>query len=363
MNRLVLIDGHAILHRAYHALPPLTTAKGQLINAAFGFTSMLLRVISDLKPTHLAVAFDRPKPTFRKKLFVNYQAQRPKMADELSSQIETVHKVLNEMQIPIFELDGYEADDLLGTIAQQVKSSTPIRSGSKLKVSRLSGIYDAVNTHRLRRLADGGSQTASGQSGKIEEVVIVTGDRDILQLIDNKVKVYMPVKGLSESKLYGEKEVEEKFGVKPTQIVDYKALTGDPSDNYLGVAGVGPKTASLLLQRFETLEQIYKHIKDIDSEKVRKALEVNIESANLAKQLATIVTNVPIRVDLEKCKLGNLDRPNVHSLFEEMEFRTLIPRLGKGAKVQRSKDTKYKEHRTKNIEQKKQDIIQQTKLF
>lgn len=328
MKRLVVIDGHAILHRAFHALPPLTTSKGKMVNAVFGFTAMLLRVINDLKPTHLAVVFDRPKPTFRKKMYANYQAKRPKMDESLIPQIEIVHKVVAEMAIPIYELDGFEADDIIGTLA--IKAS-----GLKLKTQSSN-----VKT--------------TTQNSKVDEVIIVTGDRDMLQLVDDKTRVYMPVKGLSESKLYGEKEVEEKFGVKPSQIIDYKALIGDPSDNYPGVAGVGPKTASSLLARFKTLEELYQNLDKVDNEGLRKKLKESLESAEMAKKLATIVTDVPLEVNWEKCRLPNYDRPNVHHLFELLEFRSLIPRLSGGM---RNNELGVKK------EKKEEDNIQQTTLF
>ncbi len=312
MERLVLIDGHAILYRAFHALPPLTTSDGKMVNAVFGFTSMLLRVINDLKPTHLAVAFDRAAPTFRKKMFKDYQAKRPEMDTGLVPQIEIVHKVLREMGIPIFEIDGYEADDVIGTIATK---------------------------------AD------------IGEVIVVTGDRDLLQLVDGKIRVYMPVKGLSESKLFRKEEVEEKFGIEPKQMVDYKALVGDSSDNYPGVSGIGPKTAAGLLQRFKTLEEIYKKVSIVESDKVRRALEENEKSAEMAKRLAKIVTNVPIEVKTEQCKLPNLDRPHVHLLLEKLEFRSLIPRLGAKNRQQTT------DNRQQKIEKKEDNKIQQTSLF
>lgn len=313
MKRLVIIDGHAILHRAYHALPPLTTSKGEMVNAVYGFASMLLRVISDLKPTHLVVAFDTPEPTFRNKLFKDYQIQRPKADEEFIPQIDFVKKLVKEMGIPTFEKAGFEADDVIGTLA--TKADT-------------------------------------------DEVVIVTGDRDMLQLVDGKTKIYMPVKGLSESKLYGEKEVEDKYGIKPSQIVDYKALVGDASDNYPGVEGIGPKTASALLSRFQTLEQIYKKNNEIESEKVKKALDDHLDSAEMAKKLATIVTDVPINIDIGKCKLPDLDRPNIHSLFEELEFRSLIPRLSGGIK---NYELRIKNEIKKEKDDK--DKIQQATLF
>lgn len=311
MKRFVLIDGNAILHRAYHALPPLTTSKGKLVNAVFGFCSMLLKVIHDLKPTHLAVAFDRPEPTFRQRIFEDYQAQRPKMEEELSSQLELVKKVLKTMEVPIYEKAGFEADDVIGSLAFQAKSQKLKTKNEKLKKT-----------------------IKNSKREKARETIVVTGDRDILQLVDENIKVYMPVKGLSQAKLYGEKEVEEKFGIKPGQMVEFKALVGDPSDNYPGVRGVGPKTAKELLLCFKTLEQIYKNLNKIKKklkvpDKVLEAIAEDQKQAKLAKKLAKIVTDVPIKLEIEKCKLRNLDKPKVRKLFEELEFRSLIPRLSK----------------------------------
>jgi len=308
MEKLVIIDGHAILHRAYHALPPLTTSKGEMVNAVYGFTLMLLRVIETLKPTHLVVAFDTPHPTFRNKLYRDYQIHRPKADAEFISQIDLVKKVVREMGIQAFEKPGYEADDVIGTIAKKWEAG--------------SGKLDKE------------------VAGEKREIVIVTGDRDILQLVSERIRIYMPVKGLSESKLYGEKEVEEKYGIEPAQIVDYKALVGDSSDNYPGVPGIGPKTASSLLSRFGTLEEIYKQLQNIESDKVRQALEKNKEAAEMAKRLATIVTDVSVEVDPEKCRLPDLDRPSVHHLFGELEFRSLIPRLSSGKREQTAEDRK-----------------------
>ena len=316
MKRLVLIDGHAILHRAFHALPlTLTTPDGKPVNAVYGFIRMLLKVISDLKPTHLAVAFDRPKPTFRKKLFDQYQAKRPKTPDNLVSQIELVHQVVETMGIPIYEKDGFEADDVIGTLAFQAKSR-------KLKTKNKK-------------------QKTQIKNEKIEETIIVTGDKDILQLVDENTKVYMPVKGLSLSRLYGKKEVKEKFGVESNQIVDYKALIGDPSDNYPGVRGIGPKTAVELLKSFGTLEKIYgkiTHVHSFVNERVFRALQQDKAQAELAKKLAKIVTNAPVKLDLKKAQLGNLDKPEVRKLFKKLEFKSLIQKLS-GEKLDEKRAT------------------------
>src|SRR5258708_2221094 len=236
MTKLLLVDGNAVLHRAYHALPSsLTTTSGEPINAVYGFVSMLLRIIEDIKPTHIAVCFDTPVETFRKAEFVGYQANRPRMDSDLSPQFEICYKVLDAMNIPIYKLERYEADDVIGTITNQCNAL-------------------------------------------VGEIVIVTGDRDILQLVDDakKIRVYMPVKGLKDMKLYKQIDVVGRMGVKASQIVDYKALAGDASDNYGGVTGIGPKTAIALLEKYNTLESIYEHINEIP-EKIARKLAIGIK--------------------------------------------------------------------------------------
>lgn len=292
MVRFVLIDGNAIIHRAFHALPPLTNPDGQLVNAVFGFFSMFLKILSDLKPTHIAVCFDRAAPTFRQTLYVGYQATRPKTADELISQIAMVHEILEKIGIQIFEVDGYEADDLIGTIAFQVVKS------AKLKVKSLQEI----------------------------EVVIVSGDRDFLQLINAHVKVYAPVVGLTNTVMFDAAKVEEKYGVKPSQIIDYKALVGDASDNYPGVSGIGPKTAGELLRKYGTFENLYKHIDEL-AEKIAMRLATDAEQASLAKKLATIDCHVPISLDREKCTMKQFDYTKVAQILDSYGFHSLAKRL------------------------------------
>lgn len=296
MSKLVLIDGNAILHRAYHALPAnLTTDSGQQINAVYGFISMLLRVITDLKPTHIAVAFDTAKPTFRHVDYVGYQAHRPRTDSELSSQFEIAYKVLDAMDIPTYKLAGFEADDVIGTISHQVKN--------------------------------------------IDEVVIVTGDRDILQLVDDKrdIKLYMPVRGLTDAKLYGEKETFERMGVKPNQIIDYKALVGDPSDNYPGVAGIGPKTANGLIEKYGDVDNIYKHLGDIP-ERTSKKLAEGAEAAGVSRKLATIVKDVPITFKIEDAARWDVDSHKTLTLFQKIGFKTLTKRVKEvGEQIDREK--------------------------
>lgn len=282
MNKLVVIDGNVIMHRAFHALPPLTTKQGEPINAVYGLVSMLLRVIQDLKPSEIAVAFDEKKPTFRHKELPTYQAQRPPMAEDLSSQFDKAKDFLSACGIPVYSKGGYEADDVIGTIAEK--------------------------------------------AGK--NVIIVTGDRDQLQLVDDKknIKLYMPVAGLSNAKLFGEKETVERMGVPPKKIDDYKALVGDPSDNYSGIPGIGPKTAIILLENYGTFENIYKNLNKI-SEKTASKLKEGEKSGRQSKKLATIVRDVPIKIDFKKMSEWKVDSEKVLNLFQTFGFKTLLNRV------------------------------------
>jgi DNA polymerase-1 len=303
MSKLVLIDGNAILHRAYHALPKtLTTKDKEPINAVYGFVSMLLRIIQDLKPTHIAVCFDRKEPTFRKKEFEEYQAHRPEMDKDLDSQFDKAKDTVNSFGIPIYEKAGFEADDVIGTIA---------------------------------RLAISGTKRPS----TIDEVVIVTGDRDILQLVTDRVKVYLPIKGLSQAQLVGPKEVYEKLKVRPDQVDEYKALVGDPSDNYKGVPGIGPKTAEQLLGKYKDLDEIYSNLDKVDK-KVAEKLKDGEKSARLAQRLAQIVKDVSIKFDLEDTKGWNIGNQETVELFKEFGFKTLTKRVQEvGKKVEKEKQT------------------------
>lgn len=294
MNKLVLIDGNAILHRSFHALPPLNTPKGEPINAVYGLVSMLLRAIQDLKPTHLAVCFDEKEKTFRQKEFSDYQAQRPPTAPDLESQFKKARKFLEACRIPVYSKGGYEADDVIGTIAKK---------------------FDGA-------------------------VVIATGDRDILQLINDKISLYMPIVGLSSAKLFGEKETIERMGVPPSLIADYKGLVGDASDNYFGVPGIGPKNAINLLTEYKSFNGIYKNISKIP-EKLRKKLEEGRESAELSYKLAKIVTNVPVKIDFDAMAKWRVDSSEVINLFtKEFGFKTLTERVKKvGKEIESEKQT------------------------
>jgi DNA polymerase-1 len=302
MNRLVLIDGNAMLHRAYHAIPVLNTPDGKPVNAVYGFATMLFKLSQNLQPAYMAVAFDRPRPTFRKKLFAGYQSKRPKMDDALVSQIAPIHELVEAFGIPIFEQDGFEADDVIGTLSQKPKG--------------------------------------------IDQVIIVTGDRDILQLVvDDKVLVYMPTKGLSEGKIYAAKDVKERLGVAPAQITDFKGLAGDNSDNYPGVAGIGPKTAIALIETFGTVEALYAAIAKKDarlnqfSVGVIEKLKAGEKEAKLFKDIATIRLDVPVSAAFQPT--ASFDGPLARALLEKMRFHSLLKRVsGNASVVADSKTTK-----------------------
>jgi DNA polymerase-1 len=290
MEKLVLIDGHTLLHRAYHAFPTtLRTRKGEIVNAVYGFTRILLTVLKEFQPEYVAVAFDLPVPTFRHKEYVGYQVQRPEMDKELKGQIQRVWEVVKALNIPVFTAPGFEADDVIASLARQAQKKFEIRN-SKF------------------------------------EIIIVTGDKDIMQLVREGVKVYAPGRGFSEGEFFDRQKVKETLGVWPEQIVDYKALVGDASDNYPGVPGIGPKTAIKLLEEFRDLGNIYKNLKKI-SPTIAKKLAEGKESAWLSKKLATIVTNAPVKLNLKACRLKDYDPEKVRRLFEELEFRSLLNKL------------------------------------
>jgi len=282
---LLLFDGNALVHRAFHALPPLTVSKtGEMVNAVYGFANTLLKVLAEFKPTHWAVAFDRPAPTFRHEMFEEYKAQRPKTPEELKSQIKRVHQLVQAFNIPIFEIDGFEADDVLGTLGKQ----------------------------------------ASEQS---IETIIVTGDNDVLQLVLPRIKALMPRRTFSDTVLYDEEAVKRKYGIKPGQITDFKALVGDVSDNIPGIPGIGEKTAAKLIQEYGNLEGIYARIDEIRPSKLQAALRQHQSQAFQSRELVTIVRDVPVSLNLPACGVSTYDRSEVVELFRELEFINLLPRL------------------------------------
>ena len=283
MNKLVLIDGNALMHRAYHAMPGLTNPKGQPIGAVYGFFGMLLNVLTDQKPEYLIVCFDRSKPTIRQSMFAGYHAHRPAMESDLTEQVVLIDTLLEKSQVLISSAEGYEGDDVIGTYAHQAFE------------------------HNI-------------------EVTIVTGDRDMLQLVNDKVKILMTVTGITKTVLFDETAVEEKYGVTPAQFVDYKALIGDPSDGYPGINGIGPKTAASLLQKFGTFENIYHHLGDV-TERVSLQLATDAEQGALAKKLARIMTDAPVHLDLEKSKVKDIDFVKMKEEFVDHNFKSLVTRL------------------------------------
>jgi DNA polymerase-1 len=292
---LVLFAGNNIVHRAFHAFEatrPLTVSKtGEIVSAVYGFVQMLLKVINDLKPTCCAIAFDKKGPTFRHHMFDQYKAHRPSIPHELIDQLERVKQVVGAFSIPIFELDGYEADDILGALSYQASSQ-------------------GIST------------------------IIVTADADAMQLVSPRVKVLYPKPrgSFSNTDLYDEAAVSQKYGVGPKHIADLKALVGDPSDNIPGVPGIGAVSAVKLIQKYGSLEQIYEHIDEVAPSKLKGKLEQNESVARKSKVLATIVIQAPATLNLKDCQLSNYDREHVVGLFRELEFASLLAKLP-GAEV------------------------------
>ncbi|MDP3918041.1 MAG: 5'-3' exonuclease H3TH domain-containing protein [Candidatus Woesebacteria bacterium] len=281
-SKLVIFDGNAIMHRAFHAIPPLTTKDGEAINAVYGLISILINIVENLKPTHIIFCFDEKERTFRQDLLATYQSQRPETDHNLISQFQKARDFLESVSIPVYSKSGYEADDVIGTIASTTNMET----------------------------------------------IIVTGDRDILQLVDDNrdIKLFMPIGGLANGKVFKEKETVERLGVLPDYIPDYKALVGDPSDNYFGISGIGPKTATNLLTKYTTLDNIYEHMSELPERLKAKLLEGK-KSAYLSYKLATIVRDVPIKIEIEGSDKWDLISDNVLKLFEEYGFKTLTARI------------------------------------
>ena len=299
---LVLFDGNGLIHRAFHALPPFTIRKtGETVGAVYGFTSILLKALNDLKPTHYAVAFDKKAPTFRHKMFEEYKATRPETPAELVGQFGRVRELVQAFNIPIYELDGFEADDVLGTLSEQ---------------AAVQGM----------------------------DTVIVTGDADMMQLVTDKTKVLYPkARGsFGDADLYDAAAVLAKYEVPPEHIADYKALKGDPSDNIPGVKGIGEKTAVKLIQQFGSIEQIYEHLDEVTPPKLQALLRENREVARQSKILTTIVTKAPVTLNLEEAQASHYNRSKVADLFRELEFASLLNKLPAGegeAPVEAKADT------------------------
>lgn len=325
---LVLIDSNAVIHRAYHALPKtMSTSKGEPTNAVYGFATTLIKVLEDLHPTHIAASFDLAGPTFRHLEYKEYKGTRVKADQELYDQIPKVKELLSVFNIPVYAKEGFEADDCIGTVVE-------------------------------------------GCKGKNVQTYIVTGDKDAFQLVNGNIFIYWLKKGIGEAKITSRNSIYDDWGLEPEDFIDLKALAGDPSDNIPGVPGIGPKTATDLIVKFDTLKKLYEAIEskvennglsDKDIEEVAKELDIksrvlkllidNREQAFLSQRLATIRRDAPIDFKLEDCLFGDYDREEARKFFEEMQFRSLLRRFGilpkeeprtKKAKEQEEKDEQLK---------------------
>lgn len=291
MKKLILIDGNAIIHRAFHAFPPFKTPQGELVNAVYGFASILLTILNKEQPDYIAVAFDLKGPTFRHEEYKEYKATRVKAPDELYSQIPRIHELVKAFHIPIFTKEGYEADDVLGTLAKQAEQQATTEKKADL------------------------------------HTYIVTGDLDTLQLVSEKTSILATTQKFSEPVIYNIPKVMARYGLTPSQIIDMKGLQGDSSDNLKGVQGIGPKTAKTLLQKYGTIENIYQNLDQITGSTHDK-LAKDKENAFQSKRLATIITDVPgIILDLPACKTNDYDENTLRRMFETLNFKSLLTRL------------------------------------
>jgi DNA polymerase-1 len=284
MERLMLLDGFGLVYRGYYALPPLTTSKGELVNGVFGFCSIVLRGFADLKPDYVAVAFDLSGPTFRHEQYADYKATRTRMPDDLAAQFPKVREVVQALRIPIYEQAGFEADDVIGTLTRQA---------------------DAAGL----------------------ETTIVSVDLDMLQLVTDQTRLMTTRSGVENTVIYDPARIWERYQLRPDQMIDYKALKGDPTDNIPGVPGVGEKTAAKLIHDFGDLDSLYARIDEVKPEKLREKLVEYRPQVDEGRELTRIIRDLPVSLDLAAARLGDYDRDTVLRLFREYEFRTLIERL------------------------------------
>ncbi|MCL5436243.1 MAG: DNA polymerase I [Patescibacteria group bacterium] len=300
-KKLMIVDGNSLIHRGFHAIPHLSTSKGEPTNGVYGFVTIFLNAVRQLQPDYVAVAFDLEGPTFRDKLYKDYKATRVKAPQELYDQIPKVKEFVMAMNLPIFEKQGYEADDVIGTIARLASSPTP-------------------------------SQSPPQAGGEIQSV-IVTGDLDSLQLVDDHTTVLTTKKGLSETVAYDPEAVRLRYGFRPERVVDFKALRGDASDNIPGVKGIGEKGAEELIKTFGSVEDLYKELENHSAkakklpEKLREKLLAHKADCFMSKKLATIETKVPITFTLSETKFGAYDATTVVKFLQSMEFKSLLSKI------------------------------------
>ncbi|MEA3453124.1 MAG: 5'-3' exonuclease H3TH domain-containing protein [Patescibacteria group bacterium] len=292
-KKLVVIDGNALVHRAFHALPPMSSSSGEPVNAVYGFLLVFLKALKDIQPDFVVATFDLAGPTFRKDLYKEYKAKRKKAPDELYSQLPIIKNVLRVFGVPIFEKQGFEADDVIGTIAKLVEKQESLPK---------------------------------------TETIIVTGDLDALALVSDQTKVYTLKKGLKDIVIYNRDLVMDRYdGLAPDQLDDFRGLRGDSSDNIPGVPGIGEKTAIQLLKEFKSIENLYSEIEKggapLVSDRIREKLKEFKEQAFLSKKLAEINFSVPIDFNLEDCSKKVIKRQEIIKLFQGLGFYSLIKRL------------------------------------
>lgn len=285
-KRLIIVDSNALLHRSFHALPPLTNKSGQETGAVYGFLLTLFKAINDIKANYIVACFDTKMPTFRHEMFKDYKTQRPVTPPGIVSQIPIAKEVLEAFKIPVFAKDGVEADDLIATICNLV--------------------------------------------GKEVEIFIISGDLDNTQLVSENIKVYTLGKGIKDTVIYDINKVRERFGVEPSQMVDFKALTGDPSDNIPGVEGIGKKTAAEIIQKYSSIKNLYEELSTdtaVLKPKVKEMLKQNKESALMSRELSQMKKDVDIDFKIEDCEFGDFDQNQVEQIFKKLDFNSLINRI------------------------------------
>lgn len=281
-ENFVIIDANSVIHRAFHALPPLTSKDGKVVNAVYGFLLVLFKLIKELKPKYLAACFDLPLPTFRKQAFEEYKAHRKKAPDELYEQIPVVKEVLKKFNVPVFEKAGYEGDDLIGTLAKKSSKNN----------------------------------------------IVVSGDLDNMQLVSKNTFVYYLNRGVKNAVLYDEKVIKEKYeGLSPKQLIDLKGLRGDVSDNIPGVKGIGEKTALKLIKEFGSIEKLYLKLEKGEAklpEKIKEKLIDGKEKAFLSRTLGEIMTDVPVEINMKDCEWGGYDKKEVVEMLRSFGFNSLV---------------------------------------
>ncbi len=288
-GRYMLVDGNALIHRAFHAIANLSTKSGEQTNAIYGFAMFILKALKEIKPTHVAITFDLDRQTFRTKLYKEYKANREEIAGELFEQIPKCKEIIRALGMPLYEMQGFEADDLLGTLVTKIEAEN---------------------------------------AGPDYEIIIVTGDLDTLQLVDEHVKIYTSRKGLTDIMVYDLNAIKERYGILPSQFLDFKAIKGDPSDNIPGIKGIGETGALALIKEFGSIEKIYENLDKLKP-KHKELFESQKSQLELSRKLSEIVRNVPIEYSMPKYEFSNIDYENTVKLFQRLEFKSLIEKLPK----------------------------------